>query len=176
MTAVYCDEIRQVASKIVGNKKHLSEDLMSHVFVYMTTLPAEKIESIQASGAGTPVENIKSYFIRAMYYEFNTPHKQFYQQHRLSLNTPHFPEHLLRPQKNHHAHSGDIRRSFENHDYAKDALIEKTLAALEELPPHEYLTILSAINYKSLHEMQRSTGISRQWIAMTLKNIREKIA
>lgn len=148
MIEVYCDEVKAVADKIVGRHKHLSADLMSHVFCYMTTLPDAKIERIQTQG------NIKGYFIRTMYFEFNNPKGNFYKQYRKPQN---------------------ITPVIDNHDYERDRKIEQVLQQIEQLPSHEYMTLMSVINYRSVNDMQKHTGITRQWITTTLNNIRQKI-
>jgi len=148
MEEVYCNEVKTVADKIVGKHKHLSADLMSHVFCYMTTLPDSKITDIQTKG------NIKGYFIRTMYFEFNNPRTTFYKQFRKQYRSAPMTD---------------------NHDYAKDRKIEEVLDAIDKLPSHEYMTLMSVINYRSINEMSKATTINYKWIAATLKSVREKI-
>lgn len=147
MEEVYCNEVRTVADKIVGKHKHLSEDLMSHVLIKFTLLKEEKIESLMQQ------KKLKSYFIRVMYNEFNHPQNTFFKQYR----------------------SRQMHIVFEQHDYAKDRKIEEVLKAIDELPSHEYMTLMSVINYKSINEMSRATTINRQWITTTINSVKNKL-
>lgn len=147
MEEVYCSEVKNVADKIVGKHKHLSDDLMSHVLIKFTLLKKEKIESLQQQ------KKLKSYFIRVMYNEFNHPQNSFFQQFR----------------------SRQQKIVIEQHDYAKDQKIEQMIEAIDKLPSHEYMTLMSVINYRSINDMEKNTGITRQWISATLKSVREKI-
>lgn len=146
-------EYRKICNSIAKGTG-LADDLYQEMFIILCEMEEEKLKALYHEGY------LRPFIYRAMFYQFNSPHKQFYKNHRQQFEA--IPEGVTHQPELEYDH--DIDKALQ--------AIETALAAIgwyEETLMKEY------IKAGSYRKLEAKTSIPYKSICNTINDTKKKI-